>query len=211
MNIEKTIENLKKNNFAVTYVETKAEVAPLVEKMLTAGSTIAVGGSMTLEETDVMTLVRGRQYFFLDRYATGISDEQRAEIFRQSLAADYYLCSSNAVTENGELYNVDGNSNRIAAIAYGPKKVILVVGINKIVPDLPAAVRRVKTIAAPKNAARLHCATYCATAGHCVRPDGMAGDGCNSEARICCNTLISAQQRHKGRIHVILVGEECGY
>ena len=121
------------------------------------------------------------------------------------------MTSSNAVTERGELYNVDGNSNRIAAIAFGPSRVIMVVGINKIVPDLDAAIRRVKTIAAPKNTQRLSCKTYCEAAGKCAGLDGDLCAGCASDARICCNYLVSAKQREPGRIHVIFVGEELGY
>ena len=111
--------------------------------------------------------------------------------------------SSNAVTEEGELYNVDGNSNRVAALAYGPDSVIVVAGCNKIVPDIAAAVERVKKIAAPVNATRLHCSTPCAKTGECMN--------CHSDGRICCNYLVSAQQRHQDRIKVILVGEELGY
>ena len=115
------------------------------------------------------------------------------------------------MTLAGELYNVDGNCNRITAIAYGPKKVILVVGINKIVPDLDAAIRRVKTIAAPLNTKRLGCNTYCHETGVCMGLEGSMTDGCSGPGRICCNYLISAQQRHPDRIHVILVGEPLGF
>lgn len=114
------------------------------------------------------------------------------------------ICSSaNAITENGELYNVDGNSNRVAALVYGPDSVIVVAGYNKIVPDIDAAVQRVKKVAAPINAVRLHCETPCAKVGECMN--------CHSEGRICCNYVVSAQQRHKNRIKVVLVGEELGF
>ena len=115
------------------------------------------------------------------------------------------------MTERGELYNVDGFANRVAAIANGPKKVIMVVGINKIVPDLDAAIRRVKTIAAPLNTKRLNCDTYCYHTGVCMGLEGGMTDGCNAPGRICCNYLVSAHQRHPDRITVILVGEPCGY
>ena len=127
------------------------------------------------------------------------------------MGADTYFCSANAVTTQGELYNVDGNANRIAAIAYGPKRVIMVVGINKIVPDLEAAIHRVKTVAAPRNVERLGCNTYCQKAGHCMGVDGGMTDGCGAVGRICSGYLVSGWQRHKERIQVILVGESCGY
>ena len=117
-------------------------------------------------------------------------------------------------TERGELYNVDGNSNRVAAILYGPKSVIVVAGCNKIVPDLAAAVRRVKAKAAPENCTRLSCETFCRKTGECVslrQESSEMPEGCRSEARICCNYVVSAYQRQQGRIKVVLVGEPLGY
>ena len=209
--VSRCMKNLEKNGMTVSYVESKADVLPLVEGMIPRGATVAVGGSQTLNETGVMGLIRSEKYRFLDRYDPSLTAEEREEIFRQSALADVYLCSSNAVTENGELYNVDGTSNRVSAIAYGPKKVILVVGINKIVPTLTDAVQRVKSVAAPLNARRLNCNTYCNANGHCMHMDGQMGSGCLSEGRICCNYLVSAKQRQTGRIHVIFVGESCGF
>ena len=209
--IEKALENLRKNRMNAVYVETKADVVPLLKTLLNDGETIGVGGSVTLDETGVTEFLRNGNYNFLDRYAPDLSPEQREEILLHSNVADVYLSSSNAITEDGELYNVDGNSNRVAALAYGPKRVIVVAGINKLVPDLEAAVRRVKTDAAPKNASRLHRQTYCAAAGHCMGLDGGMTAGCHSPQRICCSYLISGFQRVEGRITVILVGEECGY
>jgi len=207
----KTIAALERNNMNASYVETAAQVPDAVKALLCAGDTVAVGGSVTLDETGVMDLLRNGDYRFLDRYAEGLTREETMDIFRQSFFADVYLCSSNAVTVRGELYNVDGNSNRIAAIAFGPKKVILVVGVQKIVDDLTAAEELVKRVAAPKNAKRLSCATYCAENGVCAGVDSGMTVGCGTDARICCNYLVSARQRHKGRIHVIFVGEPVGY
>lgn len=209
--VETTMANLKKNGMDTYYVDSKVDVLPLIKSLLSPGETVAVGGSVTLDETGVLELLRDGTYQFLDRYAPGLSNEQRQDIFRRSFFADTYLCSSNAVTEAGELYNVDGNANRVAAIAYGPKQVILVVGVNKIVSDLDAAVRRVKTVAAPYNARRLDCKTYCTNAGHCMGLEGGMTDGCASPQRICAHYLVSAKQRTTGRIKVIIVGEPCGY
>lgn len=209
--VRTAIAALERNNMRGYYVETAAEVPALVASLLHKGDTVAVGGSVTLEETGVMELLRNGDYQFLDRYAEGLSREQVTAIFQKSVFADAYLCSSNAVTLRGELYNVDGNSNRIAAIAFGPRSVILVVGVQKLVPDLEAAVERVKTIAAPQNAKRLSCDTYCAGTGSCAGTGAGMTVGCGTDTRICCNYLVSAKQRHKDRIKVIFVGEHVGY
>lgn len=209
--IRSVMENLEKNRIAVEYLEKKEDVLSRIRELIPAGSIVASGGSSTLNETGVIELLKSGDYTYLDRMAPDLTPEQRQEMAIKGNTADYYLCSSNAITEAGELYNVDGNCNRIAAIAFGPKSVIMVVGINKIVPDLDAAIRRVKTIAAPLNTKRLNCDTYCRTAGVCMGVDGAMTDGCHSPARICCNYLISAQQRVPNRIRVILVGESLGF
>ncbi len=209
--IEQVLNNLKKNNMVPHYVDTKAEVLPLVKSLLKAGDTVAVGGSVSLAETGVMEFLQNGDYTYLDRYAPGLTAQERQEVFVRSMNADAYFCSANAITLQGELYNVDGNANRVAAIAFGPKRVILVVGAQKIVDDLGAAVKRVKTVAAPMNAKRLNCDTYCNKNGHCLHPGGGMTEGCGSPARICCSHLVTGFQRNPDRIHVILVGETCGY
>ena len=207
----KVMENLRKNGIAAEYIETKEDVLPRIKDLIPTGSTVSTGGSRTLTETGVVDLLKGGEYTYFDRTDPALTPEQKQVVTMKGNTADFYLCSSNAVTESGELYNVDGFCNRIAAIAFGPKKVIMVVGINKIVPNIDAAIRRVKTIAAPLNTQRLNCDTYCRTAGVCMGVDGSMTDGCHSPARICCNYLISAQQRIPKRIHVILVGEKLGF
>lgn len=209
--VQKVMENLRRNRMAVEYVATKEEVLPLVKSLLPIGCTVATGGSKTLAETGVMDLLSSGDYRFLDRMSPGLTPEERQQITLDGGQADVYLCSSNAVTEQGELYNVDGNCNRVSAITFGPKQVIMVVGINKIVPDLAAAITRVKTIAAPLNTKRLNCDTYCNKTGVCMGLEGGMTDGCASPARICCNYVVSGQQRVPGRIHVILVGESLGF
>ncbi len=209
--ITHVIANLQKNNMVGHYAPTKADVVPLVQRLLREGDTVAVGGSVTLAETGVLNLLNSGKYVHIDRYAPGLTAEETKDVFIRSMGVDAYLCSTNAITMEGELYNVDGNSNRIAAIAFGPKKVILVVGVQKIVPDLPAAVERVKTVAAPLNARRLKKDTYCSKTGHCMYPNGLMTQGCNGPSRICCTSLVSGYQLIPGRIHVILVGETCGY
>lgn len=210
--LEKTAENLRKNNFEAYVVKTKADAVRVVEGLLAEGETISCGGSVSLEESGVMALMKSGRYNFLDR-SLAKSREETEEIYRKAYSCDTYLCSSNAVTENGELYNVDGNSNRVSAICYGPKSVVMVCGMNKVVRNLDEAVVRVKTTAAPPNCVRLGCESYCNKTGHCVSLDngGDLASGCKSESRICCNYVVSAWQRHKGRIKVILVAESLGY
>ncbi len=209
--VQETIENLRKNRFAVEYVPTKDQVLPLVKALIPEGATVANGGSKTLDETGVIDLLKSGNYTYLDRMAADLTPEERQAVTLAGGSADVYLSSSNAITEDGELYNVDGNCNRISAIAFGPKSVIMVVGVNKIVPDMNAAIQRVKTIAAPLNTKRLNCDTYCHKTGVCMGLEGKMTDGCSSPARICCNYLISGQQRVPDRIRIILVGEELGF
>lgn len=210
--IKKTGENLKKNNMDFYYAETKADVAVIVESLLVGGDVITNGGTMTMAECGLEELLSSPKYNYHDR--SKMTPEQVQKLYIDAFSADVYISSSNAITEDGVLYNVDGNSNRIAAIAYGPKSVIIIAGYNKIVKNLAEAELRVKTTAAPANCKRLSCDTYCKDKGECVslsKPGQEMCDGCSSPARICCNYLVSAYQRHKGRIKVIIVGEELGY
>jgi L-lactate utilization protein LutB len=212
--IEETIKNLRRNNMAAYFVKRREEVPPLVESLLKDGDKICIGGSQTLQETGVLDLISNPRYNFLDRNAPGLAPEQVEEIFRQAFFADVFLCSSNAITMQGELYNVDGNANRVSAMLFGPKSVIVVAGTNKLVKDIPEAVRRVKTVSAPKNAQRLSCDTYCRKTGKCVTlKDQQAPlfSGCASPARICCSYTVMGQQRVKDRVKVILVDEPLGY
>ncbi len=211
--INKTGENLKKNNMEFYYAETSADVCPIVESLLKEGDVITNGGTMTMGEIGLKSLLESPKYKYLDRAKVN-TPEEVVELYRKAFFADVYISSSNAITEDGVLYNVDGNSNRIAAIAFGPKSVIIIAGYNKIVKDLKEAELRVKREAAPPNCVRLNCDTYCKEKGECVsltKSGSQMYDGCGSDGRICCNYLISAHQRHKGRIKVIIVGEELGY
>ncbi|MCR5653728.1 MAG: lactate utilization protein [Ruminococcus sp.] len=212
--IKKTMENLQKNNIKPFYVETKEEVLPLVRTLIKKGDTVSNGGSETLKQTGVIDELKSGKYNYLDRSREGITREEVERVYRDTYSADVYFASSNAVTESGYLYNVDGNSNRVSAILYGPKSVVLVCGYNKIVKDIDEAVKRVKTLAAPPNTVRLGCETYCAEKGSCMslnQENPEMCDGCHSKGRICCNFVVSAQQRHVDRIKVIIVGEELGY
>lgn len=211
VNLEKTIKNLEKNNIEVICVNSREDVIPTVEKIISKGSTVAVGGSVSLDETNMLEFLRNGDYNFLDRYQEGLTREEVRDIHIKSFEADAYFTSTNAITEEGELYNVDGHANRITAIAFGPKNVILIAGINKIVKNIDEAVKRVKTISAPKNCVRLKRDTYCAKTGYCVDMEGGIGKGCNSEQRCCRHYLVSSKQETFGRIKVILVNESLGY
>lgn len=212
LRMEKTKNALEKNNMTAYTVKTKEEAADIVRSLLKKGDVIASGGSVTLNQCGITDIIKSPDYIYLDR--NSVAPDKTAEIFRKSFSADVYLCSSNAITENGELYNVDGNSNRVAAIAYGPKSVIIIAGYNKIVRNIEEASNRIKKTAAPANTVRLQCDTYCSKSGECAAFTKDSQDitsGCSSDERICCNFLISAKQRHKGRIKVILVAENLGF
>lgn len=211
--IEKTMSSLQRNNMAAYYVETREEVVPLLKTLMKEGETVTHGGSETLKECGVIDLLNSGAYNYLDR-SKAQSPEEVEKIYRGAYTADTFLASSNAVTENGLLYNVDGNSNRVSAILYGPKQVIFICGYNKIVKDLDEAVTRLKGTAAPMNTKRLKCETYCYKEGECLafgKDASYMCDGCRSPQRICCNYVVSAWQRRKDRMKIIIVGEELGY
>lgn len=212
--VEITMKNLEANNMKPYYCETSADALELVKSLISKGDTIASGGSVTLKETGIEALMKSGDYNYLDRSREGITPEEVEAVFIGAFSADAYLMSTNALTVNGELYNVDGNSNRVAALLYGPKSVIIVCGYNKIVESLDEAVQRVKTVAAPLNTQRLHTNSYCENAGECMSlksDNPYMCEGCKGAGRICCNFVVSAQQRKKDRIKVIIVGEKLGY
>ena len=205
LKMERCAEALRKNNIYCECVENTEEALDVISTLIHPGDTVAVGGSMSLFEAGVIDMLRNGTYNFLDRYESGLTPSQVSDIYMQSFSADAYFMSSNAITEKGELYNVDGNGNRIAALIYGPKSVIVVAGYNKIVKDVDEAKKRVCEIAAPANAVRLKTDSPCTQTGRCVN--------CMSDSRICATAVITGHQmpRFKDRIKVILVGEELGY
>lgn len=210
--MEKTADALRKNNMEVYLADDCGEAVKIVKSLLKKGETISCGGSESLKESGILELMQSGDYDFLDR-SKAKNREETEEIYRKTFFADTFLTSANAVTENGEIYNVDGNSNRVAAIAYGPKSVIFVVGSNKIVSDLDEAVKRIKKISAPCNGIRLKTNTPCEKSGECISVSDTAdmAKGCYCEGRMCCNYMVSAYQRHKNRFKVILVNQELGY
>lgn len=199
--IKTVLGNLERNNFQAAYVETKEEALTLVKTMIPEGSYTASGGSVTLLECGITGFLKEKTDYHEER--------------RDAYNAEFYLASANAVTDRGEIYEVDGRSNRISAISFGPEKVILVAGINKLVPSLRDAVERVKNTATPANAVRLDRDTPCVKLGRCISPlfseDNIFTEGCTKDDCICSNALIMRHQTVKNRITVIIVGEELGY
>lgn len=212
--LERTARALNANCMDAYIVEDKAQALEKVLELIPCGAVIGVGGSETLNECGVIDAIRSDKYRFIDRFAPSLSREQTKKLFVEALGADVFISGTNAITEDGVLYNVDGNGNRIAGIAYGPESVIIVAGYNKIVKTLDDAQKRVKSMAAPANTKRLGCASYCEKEGQCLslaNGSDVMTDGCNGDGRICCHYLISARQRIKGRIKVILVKQELGF
>lgn len=210
-----TAKALEANNMQTFVVDTKEDALKKVEELIKKDSTVTMGGSQTIKECGIYDLLKNGNYDFLDRSAPNIiTEQQKMEIYRKAFSCDYYLSGSNAITKTGELYNVDGNSNRVAAMLFGSENLIVVAGYNKIVNDLDEAVLRVKTKAAPPNCERLNIDNYCRKEGKCVsllKENPLMCDGCSSKTKICCNYVVMGYQRNTKRVKVILVGEELGY
>ncbi len=202
LRLEAAAEALRKNNMDAFVVESNDELTDKLSKLIGMEDTVYSGGSMTLKEAGVIDMLESGGY---DYYYRGRCDENGnpIDVMREAFSGDWFLTGSNAITLNGELYNVDGNGNRVAAITFGPKNVIVVAGYNKIVKDIAEAEERVKAIAAPANCVRLDKNTGCRAKGHCTN--------CHSADRICCISTIHSHQREQGRIKVFLLPRELGY
>lgn len=201
--ILRTIASLEKNNMNGYIVNNKEELINKIISLTNEGDKVSCGGSMSLFETGVIEHLKSSRYNFLDRDKEGLSAEEINKIYRECFFADIYFSSSNAITEDGELYNVDGNGNRVAALLFGPKKVIIVAGVNKIVKNLDQAIKRNREIAAPANAKRLNKSTPCAKVGYCM--------DCRSPEKICREYTLIKSQKDKNRIHVIFLNDNIGY
>lgn len=197
------IKNLKKRQIEGFYCPTSEEAVTLANDMIASGSTVSFGGSMTLSECGMMDALTNRSDITLYDRSTAKSPEEVTDIYHKALNADYFLMSSNAISATGELVNIDGNGNRVAALIYGPKQVIILAGMNKVTPDLASAMTRAKNTAAAPNAARLNRETPCAATGVC--------HDCQSPDCICANTVITRRGQIPNRIKVILIGQNLGY
>lgn len=205
--LESVKERLEANNFTVFIAETAGEVPAIVKDEILAkseGKTISWGGSATHVETGLYEALKNNPDLeVLDTYDKSFTPEEALERRRQSLLSDLFVTGTNAVAEDGYLVNLDMIGNRIAALTFGPKEVIVLVGRNKIVPDLEAAMDRVKNYAAPVNAMRLDKKTPCAKTGTC--------HDCKSPDRICNTWTITEKSFPKGRVKVILINADLGF
>lgn len=199
---ETVIKNLERRRMVGYYCESSAEAVEKVLSLMPEGSSIGWGGSMTLSECGVMDAIKGKGYELIDR-AEATTKEDVKEVHKRIFGADFFLMSSNAITIDGELINVDGRSNRVCYLCYGPENVIIVAGMNKIVSDVENGIKRVHDVAAPANTVRLNKKTPCSATGRCA--------DCLSPDCICAQTVITRLSAIPQRIKVILVGEELGY
>ena len=196
---QKVIKGLESRNMAGCYASSKEEALKLALEMIPEGSSVTMGGGMSVHEIGLVSALKEGNYNFIDRDEY----EDPREAFLLSYDADFYLASTNAITEDGILVNIDGTSNRVSALAYGPKKVICIVGMNKVCDDVDGALKRARNVAAPINAQRFDITTPCKKTGACMN--------CKSPDTICCQFLITRFSRIKDRIHVILVNENLGF
>lgn len=193
------IKGLKSRNMSGYYAESKEEALKLALSLIPEGSKVTHGGSFSIEEIGLVDALKKGNYEYCDRAAA--ADKRAAELFAYD--CDVFLGSVNAMTNDGVLVNIDGNSNRVSAYAYGPKKLVLVVSLNKICGDVDEAMKRARNTAATMNVQRFGLSTPCAQTGACIN--------CKSPDTICCQFLITRFSRHKDRIHVILVNDQLGF
>lgn len=198
------IRNLEKRNMEGVYCATREDALKQTLSYMEKGSVVSWGGSMSIEEIGLMDAVRNGDYEIIDRDKAKDYDERR-EIFSKIVLSDYFLMSTNAITLDGELINIDGTGNRVGPLCFGPKHVIMIVGMNKVVSSVEDGVARVRNIAAPPNCIRLGLETPCSLTGRCA---DCYGDTC-----ICSDIVVTRRQSAamRGRIKVILVGENIGY
>ena len=196
---QKVVKGLESRNMKGYYAATKEEALAIALSLIPKGSSVSMGGAMSAHEIGLVEAVKSPDYRFIDRDAW--TDKRAAML--AAYDADVFLSSANAMTEDGILVNIDGNANRVSAIAQGPKKVVIVAGMNKVCKDLDSAMKRARNIAAPINAQRFGLNTPCAKTGSCM--------DCKSPDTICCQFLITRYSRHTDRIHVILVNDDLGF
>ena len=196
---QKVIKGLESRNMSGYYAATKEEALKIALELIPKGSSVTMGGAMSAHEIGLVEALKGPDYNFIDRDKA--TDKRVAML--AAYDADFFLSSANAMTEDGIMINVDGNANRVSAIAQGPKKVIFIVGMNKITKDVDSAMKRARNVAAPINAQRFGLSTPCAKTGKCM--------DCKSPDTICCQFLITRFSRHAGRIQVILVNDTLGF
>ena len=197
----KVVEALKKRYFEAYYVSDSKDVVAKVLELIPSYHTVSWGGATTVDQLGIKKVLSEKGYKLIDR-DTAKNPEEREELMHKALMCDTFLISSNAITEDGELFNIDGKGNRVAALCYGPKNILIIAGTNKIVPDMEAAYDKVRSYTAPVNAMRFCDSTPCSKTGEC-------GD-CINQQSICAQFVETRICRPEGRIKVILVGEDLG-
>jgi hypothetical protein len=200
--VERTLEALKKNNFEALYVQNSKAALEEVLARIPDGATVGMGGSVTLTQIGLLDALPNKKVSLIRPFQQGKNAEEILELVRKTFSSDIFLTSTNAITEDGKLYNVDASGNRVGAMLIGPKKVIVVSGVNKIVENVEAAEKRVKGWVGPQNAKRLNRKTPCAETGVC--------SDCSSPDRICNIYVTLGKKPSKIEMTVILVGENLG-
>ena len=195
----KVIKGLESRNMTGYYAADREAALRLALSLIPEGSSVTMGGAMSAHEIGLVDALKAGNYNFIDRDAC---QDKRAAMLA-AYDADFFLSSANAITEDGVMINIDGNSNRVSAIAQGPRKVLFIIGMNKVCPDVDSAMKRARSVAAPTNAQRFGLSTPCAASGTCMN--------CKSPDTICCQFLITRFSRHADRIHVILVNDSLGF
>ena len=196
---QKVIKGLESRNMSGYYAESREAALKQALALIPEGSSVTMGGAMSAREIGLVDALKAGNYNFIDR--DNYTDKRAAML--AAYDADVFLSSANAITEDGVMINIDGNSNRVSAIAQGPRKVVFIVGMNKVCPDVDGAMKRARNVAAPINAQRFGLNTPCAKTGACM--------DCKSPDTICCQFLITRFSRHEGRIHVIMVNDNLGF
>jgi len=201
--VEKTIKNLAKNNMAGYFVTDKAELFHLIESLVPKHVMVGSGDSVTLEQMGVFEFLRNGDYEFNDKFQPDLTSANKRELYLKNFYAHTFITGTNAISSDGQIFNIDGNGSRVAPMIYGPDQVVVVVGVNKIVEDVEAAIERTRQIAAPLDVVRLGRNAPCAKLGKCI--------DCNHKERICNSFVLIARQFNKDRIKIIIVDEDLGY
>jgi len=200
---KRAIAKLESHDFKVAFVKNRKEAVEEILKSIHPHMKVGVGGSVTIRELGILEALESKGYTLFNHWQTGLSREESLQIRKAQMTCDLFLSSVNAVTLNGELVNIDGIGNRVNSSIFGPSKVILVAGYNKIVDDVEDAIKRIKNVSAPLNAKRLNIDVPCATVGRCV--------DCNSPNRICRVIVIHERKPSLTEMLFIIVGEELGF
>lgn len=197
------VEALKESGFNAVYVPTSTEAADMLLSFVSPGSSVGFGGSMTIKSMGIQERVAAKGGIVLDHGDPSLTPEEKLEILRKELTCDLFVSSSNAVTLEGDIVNVDGNGNRVAALSFGPSKTVVVVGVNKIVRDMNEALARIELYASPMNNKRLNKPNPCVKAGVCV--------DCQGDTRICRVYQVLHRKPSLSDFTVIIVGETLGF